>query len=217
MSNFLKRLSFLFSSKKCIDELNESGKELDDKYNMHGRRSGNRIDYENGCYGIVSGRGDKERVALYTKGGERIQGEYEVDEIENWHHGFIMVRYHFTTHEFYYDCDGNMVLNGDGVFITDKDEVGENMYIVPVDGCTKYLLYNHKVRKFVEDPDHKGCYLYFNGIKGEGDKIIGSVIGRCDAKGYGTFNENVYYDIIYTLDRDGNILDKKKTNIRDEE
>lgn len=201
-----KWIKNLFKTQEEIEEENEHKKIHEDLY---GKREGNRITYDNGCYSIVSVKKGKERLKLYSKDGKEL-GEYDDDEVFNWHHGFIQVTYRYSMIDFYYDCDGNLIADGDGVFIIDK-EIGEDLYVIPIHGCTRYMLYNYKKRTFTS---HNGGYILFDGLKGVGDVIIGTVTGLSEGSGYGTFNEQTYYDKEYTIDKSGTVLSMEKKNVR---
>lgn len=197
--------------------LNKEQIEFDKKHDckLYGKwRDGRRI-YDNGCYCVPFEKTCRDwNVRLYSANGVLLNDSLEMQNILDWHHGFIMYHYRFDSHEFFYDCDGNLIADGDGVFITDEDTAGENLYIIPGGLFKWYILYNHKTRSFVGDG--RGP-LRFDGIKGEGDKIIGVVremIG--EGEGYGTFEEITNYDMVYVIDRNGNICDTRKENIRKE-
>lgn len=188
-----------------------------DRADLYGKWVDGKRVYDNGCYSIPFkkiGINDWE-VKLYAKNGKEI-GEYDMSEICNWHHNFIMTRVRYSTIEDFYDCDGNRIFDGDGVFITDEEELGENLYLVPIHRCDRFILYNHKTRKFVSNSVCNGEYTIFDGVKGENGKIIGIVKNLSDGSGYGSFNDTTYYDMIFTIDYNGNICDIRKENYRKE-
>jgi len=188
-----------------------------DRVDLYGKWVDGKRVYDNGCYSIPIKKisNNDWEVKLYTKNGKEI-GEYDMSEICNWHHNFIMVRVRYSTIEDFYDCDGNRIFDGAGVFITDKEELGENLYLVPIHRCDRFILYNHKTRKFVSNSVCNGEYTIFDGVKGENGKIIGIVKNLSDGSGYGSFNDTTYYDMIFTIDYDGKIIDYSKENLRKE-
>lgn len=180
-------------------------------------KDGKRV-YTNGCYfvpfetktlGCWFGK-------LYTKGGKEI-GTYDMQNVMDWHHDFITVRYRYSGDEIYYDCDGNAIFDAAGVFISNSKEFGPDLYLIPVgEKCDKYVLYNHSTRKFVTDRGHLASdgfhddYLIFDGVKPKGDMIIATVEDLSDTEGYGTLNDSTYYKMTYTIDRSGKIVDFNK-------
>lgn len=188
-----------------------------DRVDLYGKWVDGKRVYDNGCYSIPIKKisNNDWEVKLYTKNGKEI-GEYDMSEICNWHHNFIMVRVRYSAIEDFYDCDGNRIFDGAGVFITDKEELGENLYLVPIHRCDRFILYNHKTRKFVSNSVCNGEYTIFDGVKGENGKIIGIVKNLSDGSGYGSFNDTTYYDMIFTIDYNGNICDIRKENYRKE-
>lgn len=208
-----KWIKNLFKSQEEIEKEMEQQKTHEE---LHGKREGNRINYDNGCYSIVSGKKGKERLKLYSKDGKEL-GDYDTDEVYNWHHGFVMVSYRYSTIDFFYDCDGNLIADGDGVFITDK-EISENLYVIPIHLGNKYILYNHKNRTFASRIGSNGKdHIMFDGIKGVDGKIIGTITGCCEGTGYGTFNDTTYYDEEFVIDKNGVVLSEEKKNIRKQE
>jgi hypothetical protein len=174
-------------------------------------QDGKRV-YDNGCYFIP----DTDKTLglwfgkLYTKGGKEI-GSYDMQNIMDWHSGFITVRYRYSGDEIYYDCDGNAIFDAAGVFISNSKEFGPDLYLIPVgEKCSKYVLYNHKTRKFVSDSGYDGHYITFDGVKPQGDVIIATVEDLSDVEGYGTLNDSTYYRMTYTINRSGKIIDTKK-------
>ena len=106
--------------------------------NLYGEWKDGRRVYDNGCYSIPSKKlknGDW-MVVLYAKDGKPI-GSYEMTNIINWHHGFVMVDAEFSNVNTFFDCDGHVIYGGDGVFLSDEDEFGENIYAVPIYSCKK--------------------------------------------------------------------------------
>lgn len=188
-----------------------------DRVDLYGKWVDGKRVYDNGCYSIPTKKisNNDWEVKLYAKNGKEI-GEYDMSEICNWHHNFIMVRVRYSTIEDFYDCDGNRIFDGAGVFITDKEELGENLYLVPIHRCDRFILYNHKTRKFVSNSVCNGEYTIFDGVKGDNGKIIGIVKNLSDGSGYGSFNDTTYYDMIFTIDYNGNICDIRKENYRKE-
>ena len=188
-----------------------------DRVDLYGKWVDGKRVYDNGCYSIPIKKisNNDWEVKLYTKNGKEI-GEYDMSEICNWHHNFIMVRVRYSAIEDFYDCDGNRIFDGAGVFITDKEELGENLYLVPIHRCDRFILYNHKTRKFVSNSVCNGEYTIFDGVKGENGKIIGIIKNLSDGSGYGSFNDTTYYDMIFTIDYNGNICDIRKENYRKE-
>lgn len=188
-----------------------------DSTDLYGKWVDGKRVYDNGCYSIPFKKiGYNEwRVKLYTKNGKEL-GEYDMSEICNWHHDFIMERLPYSSIENFYDCDGNCIFDGAGVFITDKEELGENLYLVPIHHCDRFILYNHKTRKFVSNSACNAEYTIFDGIKGEDGKIIGVVSNVCDGSGYGTYSDKTYYDMVFVIDYNGNICDCRKENFRKE-
>ena len=191
-----------------------------DNTNLYGKWVDGKRVYSNGCYCIpfekIGKYNDDWKVKLYTKNGKEI-GEYDMSEICDWHHDFVMVRLRYSTIESFYDCDGNRIFDGAGVFISDKEELGENLYLVPIHHCDWFILYNHKTRKFVSNSVCNAEYIIFDGVKGEDGKIIGVVSNISDARGYGHLNDTTYYDMVYTIDYNGNICDIHKENFRKKE
>ena len=182
--------------------------------NLYGEWEDGRRVYDNGCYCIPCKKlknGDWQ-VVLYAKDGKSLCS-CEMTNIINWHHGFVMVDAEFCNVDTFFDCDGNMICGGDGVFLSDKDEFGENIYAVPIHSCKKYLLYNHETRKIVKNTD--GNILRFDGLRGSKDgRIVGVISGENEGSGYGTLREITYYDMVYIIDYDGNICDCYKANER---
>lgn len=174
-------------------------------------QDGKRV-YDNGCYFIP---GTDKALGLwfgklYTKGGKEI-GSYDMQNIMDWHDDFIVVRYRYSGDEIYYDCDGNAIFDAAGVFISNSKEFGPDLYLIPVgEKCKKYVLYNHKTRKFVSDSGHDGHYIIFDGVKPQDDVIIGEVIDSTEGSGYGSLNDTVHFKMIYTINRSGKIIDTKK-------
>lgn len=189
-----------------------------DSTDLYGKWVDRKRVYSNGCYSIPIKkiRNNDWEVKLYTKNGKEI-GEYAMSEICDWHHEFVMVRLHYSTIESFYDCDGNRIFDGAGVFISDKEELGENLYLVPIHDYGKFILYNHKTRKFVSNSVCNAEYTIFDGVKGEDGKIIGAVKCLNDGSGYGSLNDKTYYDMVYTIDYNGNICDVRKENFRKKE
>ena len=74
-----KWIKNLFKTQEEIEEENEHKKIHEDLY---GKREGNRITYDNGCYSIVSVKKGKERLKLYSKDGKElvVRGEKETLE-----------------------------------------------------------------------------------------------------------------------------------------
>ena len=188
-----------------------------DRADLYGKWVDGKRVYGNGCYSIPIKKisNNDWEVKLYAKNGKEI-GEYDMSEICNWHHNFIMTRVRYSTIEDFYDCDGNRIFDGAGVFITDEEELGENLYLVPIHRCDRFILYNHKTRKFVSNSVCNGEYTIFDGVKGENGKIIGIIKNLSDGSGYGSFNDTTYYDMIFTIDYNGNICDIRKENYRKE-
>ena len=189
-----------------------------DSTDLYGKWVDGKRVYSNGCYSIPIKkiRNNDWEVKLYTKNGKEI-GEYAMSEICDWHHEFVMIRYHCSTIESFYDCDGNRIFDGTGVFITDKEELGENLYLAPIHDYGGFILYNHKTRKFVSNSACKAEYTVFDGVKGQDGKIIGVVECLSDGSGYGSLNDKTYYDMVYTIDYNGNICDIRKENFRKKE
>ena len=180
--------------------------------NVHGKWIGGKRVYDNGCYCVPTRKigNDEWRVDLYSKNG-KVLGEYGMSEIFNWHHGFIMVKYRYSDFKCFYDCGGNAIFDAVGVFISIPVEFGPDLYLIPVEEkCDKYVLYNHRTRKFVSDSGFDGHYIIFDGVKPQDDVIIATVEDLVDVEGYGTLNDSTYYRLTYTIDRSGKIIDFKK-------
>lgn len=211
-----KRLRDTLRERKLNKEMIKFDSERD-RVDLYGKWVDGKRVYDNGSYSVPFEKIDINdwRVKLYTKNGKEI-GEYDMKEICNWHHDFIMVRIRYSTIEYFYDCDGNQIFDGAGVFISDKEELGENLYLVPIHHCDRFILYNHKTRKFVSNSVCNAEYIIFDGVKGEDGKIIGVVSNISDAHGYGHLNDTTYYDMVYTIDYNGNICDIRKENFRKE-
>lgn len=199
--------------------LNREQIEFDKKHDckLYGKwRDGRRV-YENGCYCVPFEKTCRDwNVMLYSANGVLLNDSLEMQNILDWHHDFIMERFRYSEIESFYDCDGNRIFDGAGVFITDKEELGENLYLVPIHHCDRFILYNHKTRRFVSNSACNAEYTVFDGVKGEDGKIIGVVSNVCDGSGYGIYNDKTYYDMVFVIDYNGNICDTRKENIRKE-
>ena len=183
----------------------------DNKISLYGKwQDGKRV-YNNGCYFVPDEVkiGSIRMGTLYSKGGKNL-GTYDMMNVVDWHHGFVSARYHYSTTETYYDCDGNAIFDCVGVFISNEKEFGPDLYLVPIGGCSKYILYNHKTRSFVSDSDCKGCYIVFDGVKPQGDTIIATVDDLSEDEGYGTLSNSTHYRMVFTINRSGKIIDTKK-------
>ena len=213
--NFLKTIRERRLNKEMLAFDKEK---YDNAIYLYGKwQDGKRV-YKNGCYFVPD---TKKTLGyrfgkLYTKDGKEI-GTYEMQDINDWHHGFINARHRYSSTETYYDCDGNSIFDAVGVFISNSKEFGPDLYLIPVgEGCNKYVLYNYKTRKFVTDRGHltksgfRDDYLIFDGVKPQGNVIIATVEDLSDGDGYGTLNDSTYYTLTYTIDRSGKIIDTKK-------
>lgn len=212
----------LFKTKEQIRaEKNAKYAEEDKKRNyIYGRRVDNIRKYDNGCYGVIIPKKDKwgfddNDIELYTKNGVKI-GVYKETDVCNWHHGFVQINSVSWAFDDYIDCDGNKLFCL-GVFLTDDeltDKYGANyLYLVPF-GCDmdRYIIYNYRTHTITTDEHDEP--LKFDGVKRNGDLLECVIRGNIESSGWGDLADTKYYDIYYTLDLKGNILEVKESERR---
>ena len=179
-------------------------------HDLYGKWVDGKRVYDNGCYTVPYEKISTGWLAeLFSKNGKKI-GACNMMDVFNLHHEFIKVRHRYSDSETYYDCDGNCIYDADGWFIHNPVEFGPDMYLIPVDNCSKFILYNYKTRKFVTDDRYCDNYLLFDGVKPQDDVIIGEVMDFTEGSGYGSLNDTVHFKMIYTINRSGKIIDFEK-------